>query len=156
MVALRPFPPFHSPSTTTVGAVVVRDEHGTRIAEARRRGDGPRARWRWSANDELLGTFVVEPTGDTGRGWLVTRTDGAPFGELTVRGRFRRRLEITDGNDAHLVVHPSGSVRDHHQRMVARLRDLGDDRVQLELCRDDLDPVWRSLLLAATLVRPGN
>jgi hypothetical protein len=155
MLSLRPLAPFAQPSTTTAGSVVVRDRAGTRIAEARRRGDGGRARWRWSAHDAELGTFVVEPRDGEERCWFVTRVDGAPFGQLEVVGSLRRKLVITDGTGRRLTVSAWGAVRDSEGRKVARIHDNGADRVELDLL-DDVDATWRSLLLAATLVRPGN
>ena len=156
MSNLRALAPFASPATTTDGSVVVRDETGARLAEARRRGNGDRARWRWSAVDPELGTFVVEPSRTTGHVWLVTRTDGAPFGQLEIRGSLlRRRLELTDGRGLHLAVSPLGAVRAPDGQIVARFSRDSGGRVQLALCAD-LDATWRTLLLAAALVRPGN
>lgn len=154
MHTLRSLAPFASPGTTTAGSVVVRDGEGAHLAEARRRGSGDRARWRWSATDPDLGTFVVEP-GIDDRSWLVTRTDGAPFGELHVRGTLRRRLEVTDGRGSHVEILPSGTVRGPDGTTVARVTRDGDARVRLAVLAD-LDPTWQTLLLAACLVRPGN
>jgi hypothetical protein len=62
---------------------------------------------------------------------------------------------ITDGTGRRLTVSAWGAVRDSEGRKVARIHDNGADRVELDLLAD-VDATWRSLLLAATLVRPGN
>lgn len=138
-------PPERSRALLETG-LTVRDRDGRLLATGD--GHGRRAAPSWTWRSPLLGTFHVEPAGAEPPRWFVTRPDGAPFGQLEIRGRLLwRRLEVSDGRGLHLLVSPDGTVREPDGTPVARLRREGSEAVVLD---DELPTAWRTLLVAAS------
>lgn len=126
--------------------LTVRDGDGHLLATGH--GSGRRDAPSWTWRSPLLGTFHVEPAGVEPPRWFVTRPDGAPFGQLELRGRLLwRRLEVSDGRGLHLLVSPDGTVREPDGTPVARLRRQGAEAAVLD---GELPTAWRTLLVAAS------
>jgi hypothetical protein len=129
--------------------LTVRDGRGALLASGRGGGTPERPRWAWRSPQ--LGPFSVEPVGDDPPRWFVTRPDGAPFGQLELRGKlpWRRRLEVSDGRGLHLLVTADGTVRAPDGTAVARLRRSGSEAAILDL-DGKLPAAWRTLLVTAS------
>lgn len=134
------------------GELTVRDGRGELLASGRGEGTPHAPRWVW--HSPTLGTFTVEPVGAEPHRWLVTRIDGAPFGQLEVRGRLLwRRIEVSDGRGLHLLVDPEGTVRAPDGAAVARLRRSEHEAAILDL-DFRLPAAWRTLLVTASALLP--
>lgn len=129
--------------------LTVRDGGGELLASGRRGGTQDRPSWAWRSPQ--LGHFTVEPVGDDPPRWFVTRPDGAPFGQLELRGKlpWRRRLEVSDGRGLHLLVTADGTVRAPDGAPVARLRRSRGEAAVLDL-DGKLPAAWRTLLITAS------
>jgi hypothetical protein len=126
--------------------LTVRDGDGRLLATGHGGVRGNVPTWTWRS--PLLGTFHVEPAGVDAPRWFVTRPDGAPFGQLELRGRLLwRRIQVSDGRGLHLLVSPDGTVREPDGAPVARLRRDGDEVAILD---GDLPTACRTLLAAAS------
>lgn len=133
--------------------LTVRRGDGEVLATGRGGGRAGAPRWTWRS--PALGTFTVEPAGTDPPRWFVTRSDGAPFGQLELRGRLLwRRLEVSDGRGLHLVVTADGTVRAPDGAAVARLRRSGSEAAVLDL-DGDLPAAWRTLLVTASALLEG-
>ncbi|WP_052664995.1 hypothetical protein [Nitriliruptor alkaliphilus] len=140
--------PDRSRGTALETELTVRDGRGELLATGR--GGGRRDAPRWTWHSPVLGRFTVEPVGAEPPRWFVTRSDGAPFGQLELRGRFLwRRLEVSDGRGLHLAVTPDGTVRAPDGAAVARLRRSGSEAAILDL-DGRLPAAWRTLLVTAS------
>jgi hypothetical protein len=144
--------PERSRAETLEAELTVRDGAGDLLAAGR--GTGTRAAPSWTWRSPKLGLFTVEPAGSEPPRWLVARSDGAPFGQLELRGRLLwRRLEVSDGRGLHLVVTPDGTVRAPDGAAVARLRRSGTEAAVLDL-DGRLPAAWRTLLVTASALLP--
>lgn len=144
--------PQRSRGATLETELTVRDGEGKLLASGEGRGRRDAPRWTWRSPQ--LGTFTVDPVGTDPPRWFVTRADGAPFGQIELRGLLLwRRLEVSDGRGLHLLVTADGTVRAPDGAPVARLRRSGTEAAVLDL-DGKLPAAWRTLLVTASALLP--
>jgi hypothetical protein len=135
--------------------LTVRDGWGELLASGHATGTADAPSWRWRSPE--LGAFAVEHVGEDPPRWFVTIPDGAPFGQIELRGRlpWRRHLEVSDGRGLHLEVTADGTVRAPDGQKVARLRRTGTEAAVLDH-DGNLPRAWRTLLVTASALLPPH
>jgi hypothetical protein len=109
--------------------------------------DDGRAIWCWTGGG--VPDFAIEDEGGF-ESFLVTRTDGAPFGRFARRGFLRPRLEATDARSVQLVVEADGLLCGPQGRELGRVDLESSSRLRLT-SRAVRDQTLRSLVLATPI-----
>jgi hypothetical protein len=108
--------------------------------------------WRWTGGD--VEPFAIEDEGDL-QSFLVTRSDGAPFGRIRVRGWVRVRLEATDASAVRFVAQADGRLCAPDGEELGRLELRSPTEVAVDLATVS-DPTQRTLARAMPVCHAAN
>jgi hypothetical protein len=137
----------------TAPSIVVETSGAREPARVQRgRTEHGRTVWRWSGGG--VEPFAVEDEGDL-QSFLVTRSDGAPFGRIRVRGWLRVRLEALDARAVQVVVQHDGRLRRPDGTEIGSLDLVGPNEVRVEM-EPIGDPTRRALALATPVCQAAN